>query len=72
LALRPRTLKHVRGGWPHYKNTSEPVASYGANIIVTVQFGIRTSDLIAQRANQLRYPGPFKKTQEMQTVPERF
>jgi hypothetical protein len=24
-ALRPQTPKHIRGGWSHYTDTSEPV-----------------------------------------------
>jgi hypothetical protein len=25
IALRPQTSKHIRGGWSHYTDTSEPV-----------------------------------------------
>jgi hypothetical protein len=25
VALRPQTPKHIRGGWSHYTDTSEPV-----------------------------------------------
>jgi hypothetical protein len=25
FALRPQTPKHIRGGWSHYTDTSEPV-----------------------------------------------
>jgi hypothetical protein len=25
IALRPQTPKHIRGGWSHYTDTSEPV-----------------------------------------------
>jgi hypothetical protein len=25
VALRPHTPKHIRGGWSHYTDTSEPV-----------------------------------------------
>jgi hypothetical protein len=25
IALRPQTTKHIRGGWSHYTDTSEPV-----------------------------------------------
>jgi hypothetical protein len=25
IALRPHTPKHIRGGWSHYTDTSEPV-----------------------------------------------
>jgi hypothetical protein len=36
--------KHIRGGWSHYTDTSEPVDGYGAQNMVTVQSGFRTSD----------------------------
>jgi hypothetical protein len=48
FALRSQTPKHSsRGGWSHYTVTSEPVVGYGANVMVTVQSGIRTSDLVS-------------------------
>jgi hypothetical protein len=25
FALRPQTPKHIRGGWSHYTDTSEPI-----------------------------------------------
>jgi hypothetical protein len=37
IALRPETPKHIRGGWSHYTDTSEPVDCNGAQNIVTVQ-----------------------------------
>jgi hypothetical protein len=43
VALRPHTLKHIRGGWSHY--TSEPVDGYGVQNMVTVQSGFQTRDL---------------------------
>jgi hypothetical protein len=45
IALDPQTPKHIRGGWSHYTNTSEPVDSNGAQNKVTVQSGFRTGDL---------------------------
>jgi hypothetical protein len=36
VALLPQTPKHIRGGWSHYTDTSEPVKGYGAQNIVTV------------------------------------
>jgi hypothetical protein len=39
IDLRPQTTKHVRGGWSHYTDTSEPVDGNGAQNIVTVQSG---------------------------------
>jgi hypothetical protein len=45
IALRPQTPKHTRGGWSHYTDTSEPVNGNGAQNMVTVQPGFRTSDL---------------------------
>jgi hypothetical protein len=43
IALRP--LKHIRGGWLHYTDTSEPVDGNGAQNTVTVQSGYRASNL---------------------------
>jgi hypothetical protein len=37
IALRPETLKHIRGDWSHYTDTSEPVDGNGAQNTVTVQ-----------------------------------
>jgi hypothetical protein len=45
VALRPHTPKRFRDGWTHYTDTSEPVDSYGAQNMVTVQSGFRTSAL---------------------------
>jgi hypothetical protein len=45
VALHPHTPKHIRGGWSHYTDTSEPVDSYGTPHIVIVQSRFRTSDL---------------------------
>jgi hypothetical protein len=39
IALRPQTPKHVRGGWSHYTDTSEPVDGNGAQNMVAVQSG---------------------------------
>jgi hypothetical protein len=39
IALRPQTLKHIRGGWSHYTDTSEPVDGNGAQNTVIVQSG---------------------------------
>jgi hypothetical protein len=39
IALRPQTPKHIRGGWSHYTDTSQPGDGYGAQNMVTVQFG---------------------------------
>jgi hypothetical protein len=36
IALRPQTLKHIRGSWSHYTDTSEPVDGNGAQNMVTV------------------------------------
>jgi hypothetical protein len=48
IALRPQTPKHrpIRGGWSHYTDNSEPVDGNGAQNMVTVQSGFRTSDLL--------------------------
>jgi hypothetical protein len=32
VALRPHTSKHIRGGWSHYTDTSEPVEVMGLKI----------------------------------------
>jgi hypothetical protein len=45
VALRPQTPKHIKGGWSHYTDTSEPVDVNGAQNMVTVQSAFRTSDL---------------------------
>jgi hypothetical protein len=45
VALRPHTPKHIRGGWSQYTDTSERVVGYGAQNMVLVQSGFRTSDL---------------------------
>jgi hypothetical protein len=29
IALRPQTPRHIRGGWSHYTDTSEPVDGVG-------------------------------------------
>jgi hypothetical protein len=39
IALRPQTPKHLRSGWSHYTDTSEPVDGNGAQNMVTVQYG---------------------------------
>jgi hypothetical protein len=44
VALRQHTPKRTRGDWSHYTDTSEPVDGYGAQNMVTVQSGLRTSD----------------------------
>jgi hypothetical protein len=35
-AWRPQTPKHIRSGWSHYTDTSDPVDVNGAQNIVTV------------------------------------
>jgi hypothetical protein len=45
IALRPKTPKHVRYGWSHYFDTSEPVGGNGDQNMVTVHSVFRTSDL---------------------------
>jgi hypothetical protein len=32
VALRPHTPKHIKGGWSHYTDTSEPVEVMGLKI----------------------------------------
>jgi hypothetical protein len=32
IALRPQTPKHIRGGWSHYTDTSEPIEVMGLKI----------------------------------------
>jgi hypothetical protein len=39
IALRPQTPMHIKGGWPHYTDTSEPVDGNRAQNMVTVQSG---------------------------------
>jgi hypothetical protein len=43
--MNERLPKHIRGGWSHYTDTSEPVDSNGAQNMVTIQSGFRTGDL---------------------------
>jgi hypothetical protein len=35
IALRPQTLKHVRGGWSYHTDYSEPVDGNGAQNMVS-------------------------------------
>jgi hypothetical protein len=54
---------HIRGGWSHYTDASEPVVGYGANYLWSLfnpGFQPATSLSLAQRANQMRYLGPYK------------
>jgi hypothetical protein len=39
IASRPQTPKHIRGGWLHYTDTSEPVDGNGAQNMFHVQSG---------------------------------
>jgi hypothetical protein len=39
IALCPQNPKHIRGGWSHYTDTSEPVDGNGAQNVVTVHSG---------------------------------
>jgi hypothetical protein len=45
IALRPQTPKHVRGGWSHYTDTSEPTDGNKVKNMVTVESRFQTSDL---------------------------
>jgi hypothetical protein len=45
ITLLQQTPKHIKGGWSHYTNTSEPVDGNGAQNMVTVQSGFRIIDL---------------------------
>jgi hypothetical protein len=46
IALRPKTPKHIRGGWSHYTDTSERVDGNGAQNMVTVPTGFRIRDIL--------------------------
>jgi hypothetical protein len=35
IALRPQTPKHIKGGWSHYTDTSEPADGAAGHIILT-------------------------------------
>jgi hypothetical protein len=48
--LRTQTPKHIRVGWSHYTDTSEPVDGNEAQNMVTVQSNQRSFD---QRSNSL-------------------
>jgi hypothetical protein len=45
IVLRLQTLKHIKGGWSHYTDTSEPVNGNGAKNMVMVLSGFRTINL---------------------------
>jgi hypothetical protein len=51
------TPQHIKGGWPHNTDTSEPVVGYGHGAI-NMAFETATSPSLVHRANQLRYPCP--------------
>jgi hypothetical protein len=55
IALRPQTPKHIRGGWSHYTNTSEPLDGNGAQNYGHCPVRVRTSDFLitGPRAYQL-------------------
>jgi hypothetical protein len=56
LRLRPQTQKHIRSGWSHYTDTSEPVAGNGVQNMVTVQSGFRTKDVSITSLSPTRLP----------------
>jgi hypothetical protein len=61
FALLPQTSKHIRGGWSHYADTSEPVVGYGANnVFIVPSADIRTTDLSITSPTRLptALPGP--------------
>jgi hypothetical protein len=45
VAVRPQTMKHIRAGWSHYTDTSEPVDGNGARNMVIIQSEFQTRDL---------------------------
>jgi hypothetical protein len=53
FALRPQTPKHIRGGWSHYTDTSEPVEVMGLKIWSLSNPGLEppTFRSLVQRAN---------------------
>jgi hypothetical protein len=53
VALRPHTPKHIRGGWSHYTDTSEPVEVMGPKIwsLSNPGFEPPTFRSLVQRAN---------------------
>jgi hypothetical protein len=53
VALRPHTPKHIRGAWPHYTDTSEPVEVMGLKIWSLSNPGLKPATFrsLAQRAN---------------------
>jgi hypothetical protein len=55
IALRPQTPMHIKGGWPHYTDTSEPVDGNGAQKYGHCPIRVRNSDLsiTGPRAYQL-------------------
>jgi hypothetical protein len=53
VALRPRTPKHIRGGWSHYTDTREPVEVMSLKrwSLSNPGFEPATFRSLAQRAN---------------------
>jgi hypothetical protein len=63
IALRTQTPKHIRGGWSHYADTSEPGNANGDQNMVNVQSGFRISDLSITDPTRLptALTGPINK-----------
>jgi hypothetical protein len=51
VTLRPQTPKHIRGGWSHYTETSEPVDGNGAQNMSNPGFEQGTLQSLAELTN---------------------
>jgi hypothetical protein len=49
IALRPHTPKHIRGGWSHSTDTSEPIVGYETNNILNF-FGYETNNILTDQS----------------------
>jgi hypothetical protein len=72
IALRQQTLKHIRGGWSHYTDTSKPADGNGGSKYGHCPIRVQTSDLsiTGPRAYQLLLPGPQGKENSFGNIQE--
>jgi hypothetical protein len=67
FALRPQTPKHIRGGWSHYTDTSEPVEVMGLKIWSLSNPGLEppTFRSLVQRANHCTNRAHYRSEQKI-------
>jgi hypothetical protein len=53
IALRPQTPEHIRGGWSHYTDTSEPVDGNGATKKLSLSIQISNQGPFDHKPNAL-------------------